>query len=352
MMERYVQGFWSSELYCRVSLGYSLILLFSIINIYTLNNNKLRESFLKDRRNLSVWGRSRLVFVSPMLWIDIAGMSVLACIAPMTLMRTELAKGLFGAENISKAAVIACVLPAFLLVTVISYLMTVNWWVITYRKQKKKHEKKPVVSLIKQLAVAVPMYLLAAFGLSVVYPAIYSTFLIIKAFIFALLITLICIVLGFIIYKYGRALIKRTVFIKELRTACKERGYELSKIKAPYLSIFTVCDGENFVLTTSDGIYSCKFIACFRRRTPLFFAEDGTASYMTDNLFFSHTVVHNYFFEGEGRKLLIVNPVAKNIFATDGISNRPLDVGDKVTDYYVYNGTGFLNAIKRNCLNR
>ncbi len=271
---------------------------------------------------------------------------------PMTLMRTEIANGLFGAESISRAMGVACVVPAILLMTVISYIMTVNWWAITYRKRKKKGEKNLLYSLIKQLAISVPAYLFAAFGLSVVYPAVYSTLLIVKVFIFALLIALVCVVLGFVVYKYGRAIVKRAVFIKELRGACKEGGYELGKIKKPYLSIFTVCEGENFVITASDGIYSCKFITCLRRRTPIFLAEDGTASYMTDNLFFSHTVAHNYFFEGEGSKLLIVNPVAKNIFATDGITNRPLDVGDKVMGYYVYNGTGFLNAIERNCLNR
>ena len=68
---------------------------------------------------------------------------------------------------------------------------------------------------------------------------------------------------------------------------------------------------------------------------------------------FAYTTRQNFAFEGEGgQKILIVCPIASEIFIGNTVKNRIADVGEPVGEYTVYNGSGFLNAIERDCLER
>ena len=56
-------------------------------------------------------------------------------------------------------------------------------------------------------------------------------------------------------------------------------------------------------------------------------------------------------FESENEKILIVLPVPKDIYVSDGNSQpRPADTGDKAGDYRIYNATGFLGGLERDSI--
>ena len=57
-------------------------------------------------------------------------------------------------------------------------------------------------------------------------------------------------------------------------------------------------------------------------------------------------------FESEGKKILIVLPIPKKIYVgTVNSAPRPADTGEKAGEYTVYNASGFLGALERDCLN-
>ena len=66
--------------------------------------------------------------------------------------------------------------------------------------------------------------------------------------------------------------------------------------------------------------------------------------------FFTDTISLDYTFEGEGKKLLIVDPAVANVYVTDGHARRRLESGDRLMGYQLYDGIGFLNALKRKCI--
>ncbi|MBP3395697.1 MAG: hypothetical protein J6L87_00865 [Clostridia bacterium] len=51
-----------------------------------------------------------------------------------------------------------------------------------------------------------------------------------------------------------------------------------------------------------------------------------------------------------GQKILIVSPITNEIYTGNTVSHKPADVGERIGEYTLYNGSGFLNAIERDCL--
>ena len=71
------------------------------------------------------------------------------------------------------------------------------------------------------------------------------------------------------------------------------------------------------------------------------------------NLF--HFVTRTQFgFESENRKILIAVPMPKTFFvaAENDSKPKPADVGEIIGEYQIYNGTGFINALDRDCIGK
>ena len=49
----------------------------------------------------------------------------------------------------------------------------------------------------------------------------------------------------------------------------------------------------------------------------------------------------------EGKKTVIVNPIPSKIFVMDNVKAKPIDTGEQIFNYTVYNTTGFCNMIER-----
>ena len=92
------------------------------------------------------------------------------------------------------------------------------------------------------------------------------------------------------------------------------------------------------------------------RGTYLYFTSSTDAYFRhrigTENHHFTikHTV--EYGILTEGKKCIIISPMPKHIYVEEGGAVRELFVGDRVWDYTVYNMSGFINAIDRDCLDK
>ena len=173
----------------------------------------------------------------------------------------------------------------------------------------------------------------------------------------------------------------RKRLLKKLRKVCASSGYELSDITRPYASLFKPASEYNFTLKHDGKTFFCRFVGSYLHRAPMYFVSNKHAFYLhrfgTKNHHFDIMREFEYDFEGEGDKIIILNPVPKRAYAAQttyvdnnrydedklasviGSQNkiaadgaRKLEPGDKIWGYVIYNTTSFIGAIDRACLGR
>lgn len=190
-----------------------------------------------------------------------------------------------------------------------------------------------------------------------------------------LLVFALVFVVTFFAVRYLRAIRKRRIFVRDLTRICKEKNIPLSPIVAPCKSLFTDHVGENFSLEYKGQRYDCKLLGAFSRFTPFIFSPDGYAicrrnisfgrrniPLMTSagrqmysatvDLFHIDTQI-DLAFSGKGKKIVILLPIPHSIFLINAVGGLyPLDTGDRVGDFQVYNASGFLGALERDFLGR
>lgn len=181
---------------------------------------------------------------------------------------------------------------------------------------------------------------------------------------FLLLIPLIP--LPFLAVKLIRAVHIRRKFYRNLARVCRETGAETTGFYRPYRSLLALGEQHTFILWHKGRRYDCQMLACLGRNNPLYIAETGdmevrhiiglprTAVHMVTRdrpVLFEYTTRQHFAFEGEGgKKILILSPVAGEFYVGNTAKHTLADVGERIGEYTIYNGSGFLNAIERDCL--
>lgn len=173
----------------------------------------------------------------------------------------------------------------------------------------------------------------------------------------------------------------RRKLLKKLKQVARSSGYELSEIARPYASLFKPANECNFTLRYGDKVFSCRFVGSYMHRAPMYFTSNKHAHYLhrfgTKNHHFDILREFEYNFEGEGEKIIILNPVPKRAYATQSTyvdhawydddkmisvlpgrnkkstdDARKIEPGDKIWGYIIYNTSSFIGAIDRRCLGR
>ena len=173
----------------------------------------------------------------------------------------------------------------------------------------------------------------------------------------------------------------RKRLLKKLCKAARGSGYELSEISRPYASLFKPMNECSFTLRRGDKTFSCRFVGSYLHRAPMYFVSDKHAYYLhrfgTKNHHFDILREFEYNFDGEGDRIIILNPVPKSAYATqstyvdhswydeDRLASvmspkskrvadgaRKIEPGDKIWGYVIYNTSSFIGAIDRGCLGR
>ena len=162
---------------------------------------------------------------------------------------------------------------------------------------------------------------------------------------------------GFWVFFILRAIRIRRRFLKNLRKLCAEYGFTVEWEKRCISSLFRYRHGANFRLHANGKTYDCKFFGAMRRHWELYFHENGTlktrrAFRFRRVEFFCFTSEYDFHFESEHEKICIVAPVPNAISAGNEHWNRPIDTGTKVGEYRIFSSTGFLGALRRDCVER
>lgn len=166
------------------------------------------------------------------------------------------------------------------------------------------------------------------------------------------------------------ALHKRRRLIKRLKRVCAEKGYELSSVRAPYRGLFRFYEGADFRVRIGERTYDCKLIGSKLKSGVMVFDYEGLfevrfylrfprASRVTMGGAYMHTssvelfkTVTDYTFESDNKKLLIICPTCAMTAVIDRGGFCPIDTGSAIGEYKIFNSTGFLGALERDCLDR
>lgn len=176
----------------------------------------------------------------------------------------------------------------------------------------------------------------------------------------------------FLFPSYLRALFKRRRLMREVAGVCRRCGYELTVTGHPYLGLLRYHGDSDFSVKVNERQYDCKLLASVMPGGKMLFFYDGKVEiHHSVRLFWaaqarnapwavtSHTfeqstfhTVMDYSFESDHQKVLIVCPVAPQTFVTSSGGGEPIDTGADIGDYRMFNSTGFVGALERNCLDR
>ena len=263
------------------------------------------------------------------------------------------------------------ILPIFLLIEFFMRVRTRRFWrTLTYDDAKDRHMDAVVLTFLSVLIV---------FGYSLI-AKVYISMIALAIGILWLcgiwvLVAAVCLLLISLVFRYARAIRIRRKFLKRLKKLCREEDITISEIKRPYRSLFTQKRGDfQFTVEMNGNIYACKMLGAMSKNMPMIFCdkETGYVKYGyqfrgKETVFWRSWFTHGFEAPGADRKILIVLPAPRQMFAvhmhtlfatdnvtfiSEGKGQRPLDNASVLYDVTVFSGSGFVNALKRDCLDK
>lgn len=345
-LERYYEGSpyinWPNQA-CVISAAFCF---FSLVRHTTVFNEALRESYLATppRGFLAKLG---FLFSNRIFYIKAAILIACYMFLPLDFTLKSLADLTKGHHIAAKIILVA----VGFLVAIPAHLSAYRCW--DYHPQKEKYSKK---LYDRNGTVISGIYLFGAYALAVVVPNAINLWPIIKELLsIELILAIIVLLLLPFLFRSVRAWRKRYVLLRELKKTCDEKGIAISRIRAPYRSLFFVTDDENFRVSLGERQYSCKMIAGLKRGVPLIVHEDGTLSFLhrlriRGGTLFQYEVQHRCMYDSDCPKILVVNPTPKKLFTVSAGNMVEIDNGFAVGGYKVFTASGFLTALSLDTL--
>ena len=364
-----VPAFWNTligkdhfyhTVYFVVCLVFFVLYYNSFIRLKTTYNDALYEKF-KEELNEESTKREYLAFLfcQKDFWLQYAITALLFVLFPIRTTAPVFA-WLFGAYgNFDKELLALSVFVPFLFVVyAFAHISAIDYWQQlrgAKRDNSKKTKRNTYISMIFAYAV-VPFAVLMIWNIVTQYlPLVFELFKISSS---VGLVVFVFFVVAFVLfYSFFRVLLARKKCIKAILRVCKEKNFDITPIKHPYLSAFHVCRGESFLMTVRGKTYSCKLVGAPRRMVPLVVHPAGGLHFMHSFQMFktpivSHTVVKDFGYDSEHTKILIINPVPKKLFCYFGNRVEEIDNGALVGDYKIYTATAFVRAIDTDTIER
>ena len=354
----------------------SMIVVFVLLcGIFVLYDPTARRRFCKEKpQEKSIWSESIFVLRSYEFIVEAVCLALLPLVfgvdmyvhpAYLIFRRTELSFWeTYGAYLLT-------VLPIFLVIEFFMRVRTRSFWrTLTYDVAADKHMD------------AVALIFLSALIL-VGYPLIAGVYLVTFAMILAVIVKYgVLVLLGvigvFLVWRgfaYARAIRIRRKFLKKLQKLCRTENIRISEISRPYRSLFTQKrDDFQFTVEMHGKTYACKMIGAMAKNMPMIFCdkETGYVKYGytfrgKEIVFWREWFTHGFEAPEANRKILIVLPAPRRMFAvhmhtlfatdnttfiSEGKGQRPLDNASVLYDATVFSGSGFINALKRDCLDK
>lgn len=263
------------------------------------------------------------------------------------------------------------ILPVFLLIEFFMRVRTRRFWRgLTYDEAKDKHIDAVVLAFLSVLII---------FGYSLIANVYISmialTIGVLWRYGLWVLLAAACLLLISLTFMYTRALRIRRRFLKRLKKLCREENITISEIKRPYRSLFTQKRSDfQFTVEMNGKTYACKMLGAMSKNMPMLFCdkETGYVKYGytfrgKETVFWRSWFTHGFEAPSADQKILIVIPAPRRMFAvhmhtlfatdnvtfiSEGKGERPLDNASVLYDVTVFSGSGFINALKRDCLDK
>ena len=337
----------------------------SVLRLLTLFDRTAREEYLSGYDGKFVFSEQiKKIFTSRDFWIESITALLMFAAAAMMGAYSDISGLIFGSglatTPLSNGISAAILIPVLFIIGIFNRYEVHRYWIELDRRQDTEKIEKPLQFLIRAIfiSIAYPLvFPLSPILLFVFYSAFNILFSIVDALsIIGTAVAVILLILIIYVIPLLRGMNKRRKFIADMRKMCEKCGYTVSQIKDPYVSFIRPRIGANFSIEKDGREYKCAFVSTLHRGTWLSFISDTDAYFRhrigTKNHHFTINHHVEYGIRGEGRKCIIISPLPKRIFAEEGGSSREILPGDKIWGYTVYNMSGFINAIDRDCLDR
>lgn len=325
-------------------------------------DDELRIPYL-EKGGMSFKEKLGFVFKKYEFWTVALFTSALFTVVPLKAFTVAFAGG--KTDILSKLKILAFCVPLFVLLGAAATFTAIKDW----EKGTTRKKGYSTVAYIEEVAIIAGVYSMGGVVLTMVFPYfsgvgnIFASLGSSGVFSKNTIITIVCIICGIIIIppavRTVRGLVKRKAFIKQLKRACKDKGYTLSDIKVPYSSLFSPYAGESFSVKTDRKTYSCKLMCGMRKNVPMLLYENGTGEYIhTLSIgrkgarieIFRYVKKFNFGYDSENDKVLIVVPVPRFVQMNKAGKIFEMDNGEVIGDYKLFAGTGFINALERECI--
>ncbi len=374
--------------YLIISVG-TLFIYGSVVHIFALHDKRVMRSLLALKlTKITIRNQLSAVMRSPEFLTETLSCTIFACVASLFGAYHEIS-GVFrdtGAPSwILTLIPILFIIPSFFIIGLWQrYEVRRRWHWLDHTNALGSLESIPRLIFSALLLVLAyvfvypfaPMIIMAYLSVFGIFGTFFDGMMVIG--IIAVIASVILLVFLFTMLHAIRI---RKKLLKKLKKVAESSGYELSEISRPYASLFKPINECNFTLKYGDRIFSCRFVGSYLHRAPMYFTSNKHAHYLhrfgTKNHHFDFLREFEYDFEGEGDKIIILNPVPKCAYATQSTyvdhawydddklvsvlpgknkkstdGARKLEPGDRIWDYGIYNTSSFIGAIDRKCLGR
>jgi len=336
-----------------VCLAVLLFSSYSFIRITETYNQPLRESFWEN--NVGSTLKSRLLFVVEQteFWIKVLIIALIYILAPLNWTLKPLAVVTNSVTNTDKLLCLAGLLPVLFVLAVFANLSACKRW--GKNKNPTAYSQKEFNHELLSASIA---YCGGAVAFVFLLPILLSFFMLIyRALTVGRIIAIAVLILSIFAYRVLRAVFKRRGFLRSLKKMCAEKGYKLSQIQYPYISLFVFLKDESFNITIGEKVYSCKLVSARKRKVPIAISAGGHLTFIhiisiRGAILHQYTKTYKFDYESENTKVLIVNPVPKKVYEVRGEKMAEIDNGAVMGGYKFFAATGFLRAAELNVLDR
>ncbi len=226
---------------------------------------------------------------------------------------------------------------------------------------KPKDKRSIFASINEILAIVMGFILLGLCGIIIVIGLIF--------FIYAFQTTgVVIILIGGILFTYIvllRSLRKRMRFVRKLKKKCKKYGFKIEKKRGVFRGLKLNKEGFDLIITAPHTRYYIRFFTPRRHKSHITIYDENTVEIKTNihnsrwkfilgldkvkvrRMAYSYSDAVN---EGvlRAKKVLLVNPVPHSMFKKDSDGAViPIGTGERLYDYTIFSGSGFINELQR-----
>ena len=361
----FVSNMFDEDFFSERGLGvwhmiFFLMIFNSLVIAVGSNDKYSKEAFLDRVKDNKLSSHLRYAVSSVDFYVAFVCITVISLVLPVDTFYDFVGKAFLLGSDDNELVSLLIILPIMWVILFAARIAVQRNW---YRSEKKKkssltrEKKAKMPSIIKNVFKVAVIYVAVSIGLPWLFPFLFVLWELGGEMIFVWIAAIpLALILITVTVFYIRAFSKRVSFVKRIKKYCVDNSILLSDIKKPYASVVVSQSGFDFSVEKNGVKYDCKMIAGVFPSASIVFSDKGSGliqnSIKIRNVeLFRFLTKFEFGYESDGRRILILVPTPKMFYVSENQSSpRRGDVGERVGDYTIYNSTGFLNALRRDCL--